>query len=125
MLYTSIFSFAHNNLKRLFLWLFKTVDRSSVVKLKNFLTLSQTTNFKLSQNERVCRCDENVEKFSIWVENAVGKGEIACYEQFLFFPHSVFKKLVRQTPKNKGLFGKGLTLSQTSPGFYVSAVQPF
>ena len=23
-------------------------------------------------------------------ENTVGKGEIACNEQFLFFPHSVF-----------------------------------
>ena len=24
-------------------------------------------------------------QFSDWVENIVGKGEIACYEQFLFF----------------------------------------
>ena len=23
-----------------------------------------------------------------------GKGEIACYEHFLLFPHSVFKRLV-------------------------------
>ena len=30
--------------------------------------------------------DENSRKFSKWVENAVGKGEIACYEQFLPFP---------------------------------------
>ena len=27
--------------------------------------------------------------------------------------------------KNKGFFGKGLSFSQTSPGFYVSAVQAF
>ena len=27
--------------------------------------------------------DENGRKFSEWVENAVGKGEIALYEQFL------------------------------------------
>ena len=30
--------------------------------------------------------DENGRKFSNWVENTVGKGEIARYEQFLLFP---------------------------------------
>ena len=30
--------------------------------------------------------DENITKFSKRVENTVGKGEIACYEQFLLFP---------------------------------------
>ena len=30
--------------------------------------------------------DENVKKLSEWVENTVGKGEIARYEQFLLFP---------------------------------------
>ena len=30
--------------------------------------------------------DENGEKFSKRVENTVGKGEIACYEQFLLLP---------------------------------------
>ena len=34
-------------------------------------------NFKL---------DENGRKLSKWVENTVGKGEIACYKQFLLFP---------------------------------------
>ena len=29
---------------------------------------------------------ENGKKLSIWVENRVGKGEIACYKQFLLFP---------------------------------------
>ena len=37
----------------------------------------------------------------------MGKGEIAHYEQFLF-THSVFKRLILQTCKNQGLFGKGL-----------------
>ena len=32
------------------------------------------------------RFNENCRKFSKWVENTVGKGEIARYEQFLFFP---------------------------------------
>ena len=30
--------------------------------------------------------DENSRKLSKRVENTVGKGEIACYEQFLLFP---------------------------------------
>ena len=30
--------------------------------------------------------DENGRKLSKQVENTVGKGEIACYEQFLLFP---------------------------------------
>ena len=30
--------------------------------------------------------DENSRKFSKWVENTVGKGEIARYEQLLLFP---------------------------------------
>ena len=54
------------------------------------LTLSQTTNFRLFQTERVCRrqfeFDQTGRKFSKWLENTVGKGELACYEQFLFFP---------------------------------------
>ena len=45
--------------------------------------------------------------FSKQVENTVGKGEIAQYEQFLLF-HNVLKRLVRPTCKNQGLFGKGL-----------------
>ena len=54
------------------------------------------------------------EKFSKRVENTVGKGEVARYEQFLLvtsnfsFSHIVFKRLVLQTCKNQGLFGKGL-----------------
>ena len=47
------------------------------------------TNFRLFQTERVCnnnlKFDENGSKISKQVENIVGKGEIACYEQFLLF----------------------------------------
>ena len=78
------------------------------------LTVSQTTNFRLIQSERVCRqlfifqpfpkqqildsfklkefadhnfkLYENDRKFSKQVENTVGKGETARYEQFLLFP---------------------------------------
>ena len=60
-------------------------------------------------------------KFPKQIENTVGKGEIARYKQFLLF-HSVLKRLVLQTRKNQGFFGKGFTISQTIPGFYLSAV---
>ena len=53
---------------------------------------------------------ENGRKFSKWVENTVGKGEIVSHKQFLLFPHSVFKRLILQTRKNKGLFKKGLII---------------
>ena len=51
------------------------------------------TNFRLFQTERVCnfKFDENSRKLSKWVENTVGKGEIAHNEQFLLFP-KCFKK---------------------------------
>ena len=52
--------------------------------------------------------DENGGKFSKRVENTVGKGKIARYEQFLLF-NRVFKRLVLQTHKNRVLFGKWLT----------------
>ena len=42
--------------------------------------------------------DECDGKFSKWIENTVGKGEIARYEQFLLFS-SVFKRPVLQTQK--------------------------
>ena len=43
--------------------------------------------------------DENCRKFFKWVEkNTVGKGEIACYEQFLLFQHS-FQKTSTDTEK--------------------------
>ena len=54
------------------------------------LTLSQTTNCRLFQTERVCRRQfdfgENGGEFSESIENTVGKGEIARYEQFRLFP---------------------------------------
>ena len=47
------------------------------------------------------------------VENIMGKGENAGYQHFLFF----------QQCFQKASFSGSLTLSQTSPGFYVSAIQ--
>ena len=55
------------------------------------------------------KLNENGRKFFKRVENTVGKGEIARYEQFLFFPLSIFEKPVLQThtQNKKGMFGKG------------------
>ena len=54
------------------------------------LTLSLTTNFRLFQTRDFAddnfKFDEYGRKFSKREENTVGKGEIACYEQFLLFP---------------------------------------
>ena len=51
------------------------------------LTFSQTTNLDSSKLNKFAdnniRFDENGRNFLKWVENTVGKGEIACYEQFL------------------------------------------
>ena len=48
-----------------------------------------------------------VEISSKWVEDTVGKGEIARYEQFPLFPHC-FQRLLLQTRKHQGLLRKGL-----------------
>ena len=54
------------------------------------LTLTQTKildSSKLNEFEDDnFKFDEKGRKFSTWVENTVGKGEIARYEQFLLFP---------------------------------------
>ena len=73
-----------------------------------FLTLSQRSDFRLFQTDRICRLDENGRKISKQVENTVGKGEIARHEQFLLFPQN-FQKTVLQTLKKQVLFGKGLS----------------
>ena len=78
-------------------------------KLKEFAD----DNFKFDKNGR---------KLCEWVENIVGKGEIAHYEQFLLF--QLFSKgLFHQEHQKVSLCGKGLILSKTSPCFYLPAVQ--
>ena len=72
------------------------LDQSKNLLFGKELTLSQTTNLKLFKTHRLCRFDENGRKFFKWIENTVGKGEIAHNEQFSFF-YSVFKRLILQT----------------------------
>ena len=51
--------------------------------------------------------DENGRKLSKWVENTVGKGEIARFEQFLLFPQCC-QRLVSQGRQKVSLCGNGL-----------------
>ena len=45
--------------------------------------------------------DENVRKLSEQVENTEGKGENACYKQFLLFPHC-FQKICTEDKQRQG-----------------------
>ena len=49
--------------------------------------MTNSDSFKLSEfADDDFKYDENGRKLSKWVENTVGKGEIALYEQFFLFP---------------------------------------
>ena len=65
------------------------------------LTLSQMANFRLSKMNEFAddnlRYYENCRKFLKRVKNTVGKGEIACYEQFLLFPQCFQKTCTADT----------------------------
>ena len=64
--------------------------RALIFHLKCTLTHYQMTNFTFSKLKEFAdndfKFDENGRKLSKRVENSVGKGEIARYEQFLLFP---------------------------------------
>ena len=64
----------------------KKLSTESLIHLTHY----QTTIFRLFQTKEFAddnfKFDENGIKLSKQVENTVGKGEIARYEQFLLFP---------------------------------------
>ena len=82
----------------------------SIFHLRESLNLSQTTNFRLFQTEEFAddnlKFDENRRKLSEREENTVGKGEIARFEQFLFFPQC-FQDLPCRHVKTSACLGKG------------------
>ena len=47
-------------------------------------------------------------QLSDWVENIVGKGEIARYEQFLLFPQCFQKQCLLLMRQNEYLWSEGL-----------------
>ena len=82
---------------------------------QTFLTFSQMTNFRLVQIERVCR--RQFQFYFKWQKDLqTGRNYYGKRRNFSF-SHSVFKRLVLQTGKNQGLFGKGLTHYHTMPHF--------
>ena len=56
------------------------------------LTVSQMTNCSFFQTDDKFKFLENGKKFFKRIENTLGKGEIAPYEQFLLFPQ-FFQKI--------------------------------
>ena len=50
--------------------------------------------------DNIFKFEENGRKLSKWVENTVGKGEIACYKQFLLFPQCFQKAYVPGVSKS-------------------------
>ena len=66
-----------------------------------YLTLSQTTNFRSSKLKKLAddnlEFDENERQLFQQVQNTVGKGEIACYKQFLLFPQCFRKTCTADT----------------------------
>ena len=74
------------------------------------LTLSKTTNFSSSKLKEFAddnfRYDENGRNFSTRVVKHYGKMRNCSLGAISPFP-SVFKRLVQETHKTQGLFGKG------------------
>ena len=68
---------------------------------KCYLTLSEMTNFRFYKLKQFAddnlKFDENGREFSERVENTVGKGEIARYEQFLLFQQCFQKTCTTDT----------------------------
>ena len=94
---------------------------------KCWLTLSQKKIFTLPNWKSLQMTISNFIKMSKSSPDGlktVWEKEKLLVTQFLLFLQ-VFNRLVLLTCKNQGLFGKWLTLSQTSPDFDVSAVQVF
>ena len=86
LLVTSIFSFQ----KEFSVYsLFNPLPDDKILDRSN-LKQSAENNFKF---------DENSRKFSKWVENTAGKGEIVRYEQFLLFPQCFQKACFLEASK--------------------------
>ena len=89
-----------------------SLDQSKILSSGNGLTLSQTTNFRHFQTERLCR-RQFLNLMKMAESSPSGQKTLWEKEKLLVtsnfsFSHSVFKRLVLQTRKNQGLFGKGL-----------------
>ena len=101
LLNTSNFSFSCCVVKRLILQKHKNQGLVLVwerVKLLPDDKISDRSKLKQSADDNF-KFDENSRKFSKLVENTVGKGEIACYEQFLLYPQCFQKACLPRASK--------------------------
>ena len=71
-------------------------DSSLREEIKSFNPFPNKT-FRLFQTENNFKCDKNGRKFFKQVEITVGKGEIACYMQFLLLPEGFQKTCIVDT----------------------------
>ena len=79
--------------------LYKKICHRTETSVRHCLTLSQIFySSKLREfADDNFKFDENGRNFPEWVENTVGKGEIAGYEQFLPFPQCFQKSCKTDT----------------------------
>ena len=89
----------------------------SPYKMNRFKLLKPITRRQILDSSKLkefaddnSKFDENGRKLCKRVENTVGKGEIARYEQFLLFPQCFLKGLFPQGCQKVSLCGNGLTL---------------
>ena len=77
------------------------LDQSKIFSSGKGLTLSQRQILNYSKLKEFAddnfNFDGNGRKVSKWIENTVGKGEIARYKQFLLFPQCFQKTYTADT----------------------------
>ena len=106
-----------------FCCLVKGQANTLLVSLKCFLTLSKWQNFWLFQTERFCRQQFKI-RWKWWKVLRAGRKHFwkrrNCFlwnfhsiKSDFSFSHNVFREFYHRH-ENKGLFGKGLMLNQTS-----------
>ena len=84
-----------------------TTEKTEITRLNILICSATPSHFPKRQNlqpsklkkftDNNFKLHENGEKFSQRVENTVGKGEIARYEQFLLFPLRFQKTFIADT----------------------------
>ena len=102
----------HENGRKFSNWVENTVGKGEIARYEQFLlfpqcfqkTCTADTNNQILDSSKLKEFaddnfmfHENGRKFSNWVENTVGKGEIARYEQFLLFPQCFQKTCTADT----------------------------
>ena len=80
--------------------------QSKILLFGKELTLFQTTKLKEFEDGNL-KLDDKGRNFSRWVENTVGKREIARYEQFLLYSQLFSKDFYCRHVKTRACLSKG------------------